>query len=104
VIAKGPLQSALSFKVTERRVKRPQFGGRSWGHLGERRRGGPRRSATANHIQFAAAVQFCSLSWFQIAGQHRTPEWPSAAGEPCAGADRPAHGIPQQSDSPAAFL
>ena len=42
--------------------KRPQFGGRTWGHRGKRRGSGPRRSATANHIQLAAAVQFCSLS------------------------------------------
>jgi hypothetical protein len=30
-----------------RRRQRPQFGGRSWGHLGGTARGGPRRSATS---------------------------------------------------------
>jgi hypothetical protein len=31
LITKAPLQSVLSFKVTERRVKRPQFGGAKLG-------------------------------------------------------------------------
>jgi hypothetical protein len=64
---KGP---ALSGSL-ERRVKWPQFG-EKLGLSGERRWGGPRRSA------FAAAVQYCSrwravrLTRCRHAGQRRT--------------------------------
>jgi len=58
VIAKGPLQSALSFKVTERRVKRPQFGGRSWGHLGGT---APGRPATFGYSQSHPVRRRCSV-------------------------------------------
>jgi hypothetical protein len=58
---KGPLQSALSFRVTgtpSDPTKRPQSVG-NWGlFLEERRRVGQRRSAPFDHSRIAAAVQF----------------------------------------------
>jgi hypothetical protein len=36
----------------------------------ERREGGSRHSSTADHIDLAAAVQFCSLSWAQLGATH----------------------------------
>jgi hypothetical protein len=71
--------------------------GPSWGNGA----GGPRRSATANHIQGAAAVQYCSL--VLISNRGESTERPSVASHALALIGRHLDS-PQNLDSPAAFL
>jgi hypothetical protein len=86
-VLKGPLQSALSFKVTERRVKRPSSGAK----LGPSGGNGAGRPATFGYSQSHPARRRCSvLLTVLISNRGDRTERPSAASEPCAGADQPA--------------
>src|SRR5207248_7741799 len=62
------------FKVTERRVKRPQFGRRSWGHLGERRGAARDVRLQPNTSSSPPLFSIAHCPDFKSRGQHRTPD------------------------------